>query len=435
MYDIKIVGGNLYIDSHWSQQNLYLKDGKIALISPERLSAKTVYEAGGAHIVPGLIDSHVHLACPGDLSSADDFYTGSLAAITGGVTTMIDFLAESRLPEEVERAFAQRMADAKDCVIDYSFHCGLRQPENIPAIAKFCLEHGIPSFKLYTTYRREGIYSDDKHILEVLKRTSEHDMMALCHTENDSLIYPELTDLSAYSQRRPSVCEITEAIKLAEMTAYSGGLTYMVHVSSGRTITELKKRFADIVGQSFILESCPHYFIFDDSVYSGSDARLYTMTPPLRSPAEREELIRHIGDIQTLSTDHCPFLSAQKNVAIDDIPMGVGGLGYNFGQMHRLFGDTIIDRFTVNQAKIHGLYPQKGVIAEGSDADLTIFEPIAPTPCREIRGASDYSLYTGFNETIRIFTVLSRGEFVMKDGALCAEKGRGRYLRRTLGRS
>jgi len=432
MYDLKITGGRVYIDGKWNEQNLYVKDGKISKISGADLDARETYDASGTHVIPGLIDSHVHLASSGSSSPSDDFYSGSIAAVRGGVTTIIDFLAERRLPGEIETAFNNRMKDAESCIIDYAFHCGLYQPENFPEIARICLSLGIPSVKLYTTYRKEGIYSDDKHLYEVLKRTSEKDMMALVHTENDNLVYPELDSVEQYADRRPEICEISEAVKLAEMTHISGGLTYMVHVSCGSTVSELKKRFTDILNTSMILESCPHYFVFDDSVYKGKDARLYTMTPPLRSVSEKQKLIENIDSIHTISTDHCPFTSSEKNVGIDDIPMGIGGLGYSFQQMYRLFGDSVIDRFTVNQAKTHGMYPRKGVLAEGSDADITIFRRIEPAVIDDIRGNSDYSVFTGLEETIRVCTVLSRGEFVMKDGVIKAEKGRGQYIRRKL---
>ncbi len=432
MYDIKIVGGQLYIDGKWSEQNLYIKGEKISQISEADLDAKESYDASGAYIIPGLIDSHVHLASPGSSSPSDDFYSGSIAAVKGGVTTLIDFVAERRLPEEIESAFNKRMKDAEECVIDYAFHCGLYQPENIPEISRICLSLGIPSVKLYTTYRKEGIYSDDKHLYEVLKRTSEKDMIALVHTENDNLTYPEFNLMEQYAQRRPEICEISEAVKLAEMTSYSGGQTYMVHVSCGSTVTELKNRFADILNTSLILESCPHYFLFDDSIYKCNDSYLYTMTPPLRNKNERQRLIDNIDSIYTISTDHCPFVSSEKNVSIDNIPMGIGGLGYSFQQMYRLFGVSIIDLFTQNQSKIHGMYPRKGVLAEGSDADIAIFERIEPALSKDIRGKSDYSIFKGLEETIYIHTVLSRGEFVMKNGVLNAVKGHGQYIRRKL---
>lgn len=432
VYDTRITGGRLYIDQKWSEQNLYLSKGKIALISSEQIDTRHVYDAKGAYIVPGLIDSHVHLASLGKSIPADDFYTGGIAAATGGVTTMIDFLSEAHMPDEVRSNFEARMADASKSLIDYSFHCGVRQPENFPEIARICLELGMPSIKLYTTYRDNGIFSDDKHVCEILKRTSEKDIMALCHTENDNLLYPEIKDIKKYSERRPAICEISEAIKLAEMVQYFDGKMYMVHVSCGSSVEALKKRFSDILNTSFILESCPHYFIFDDNVFSGEDAKLYTMTPPLRSADERKKLIENVDVIYTIGTDHCPFNSSLKQVDIDDIPMGVGGLGYSFAAMYGLFGDKIIDAFTLNQAKAHGLYPKKGVLAVGSDADITIFEDIEPTCCEDVRGKCDYSIYTGLEETIRIRTVFRRGEIIVQDGKVIGKSGGGCYQKRKL---
>lgn len=333
---------------------------------------------------------------------------------------MIDFLKELRRPEDIETAFNKRLLDASASVIDYGFHCGLFQPENVPEIARICLILGIPSLKLYTTYRKEGIYTDDKHLFEVLKRTSERDIMALVHTENNDLLCPEIMEISSFSKRRPAICELSEAIKLAEITSYCGSLTYMVHVSCGTTAFELRKRFPDIINKSFILESCPHYFVFDDTVYNENNAHLHTMTPPLRSSKAKNKLIENVDSIHTISTDHCPFISEEKEGHIDNIPMGVGGLGYSFGQMYRLLGDSIMDRFTINQAKTHGLFPSKGVLSEGADADITIFEHISPTPCNEIRGKSDYSVYKGKEETIRIHTVLSSwGIYIERGNSQC----------------
>ncbi len=155
------------------------------------------------------------------------------------------------------------------------------------------------------------------------------------------------------------------------------------------------------------------------------------MIPPLRSRAERDKLKEGIGDIYTIGTDHCPYTRAEKqNSDVDAIPAGVGGLGNGFAQMYRLFGDRIIDLFTRNQARVHGMYPQKGVLREGSDADIAIFEKTPPNPCSRILGQSDYSIYLSLDETISIRTVLSRGGFVVKDGKRYPH--RGQYIERKL---
>lgn len=432
MYDTKITDGHLYIDQKWVQQNLYLNDGKIALISSKQLEAKNVFSVNGSYVVPGFIDSHVHLASRNKTIPSDNFYTGSIAAALGGTTTMIDFLPEVQTSDEVQGRFETRLEDARDSIIDYSFHCGVRQPKDFNKISRACLACGIPSVKMYTTYRNYGIYTDDRHVCEILKRTSEKDIMVLCHVENDDLLYPEIKDMKNYAKRRPAICEISQAVKLAEMTRYFGGNTYMVHVSCGSSVEALKAGFSDILNKSFVLESCPHYFVFDESVYGGKKAKRYTMTPPLRSEDERIKLIDNIDSIFTIGTDHCPFNSSLKQANIDEIPMGVGGLGYSFAAMYGLFGDRVIDAFTVNQAKAHGLYPRKGVIAEGADADVTIFNKIEPTVCEDVRGNCDYSIYTGCVETVCIQTVFRRGELIVQDGRVMGKSGGGSYLRRSL---
>lgn len=432
MYDLEIADGCLYQDGKWNFGNLFIKNGRIEQISSAHLEAKAVYDAAGASVIPGLIDSHVHLqAQSGRFTSADSFSSGTAAGALGGVTTVIDFMDEAYDVREAVRNFELRMSLAKDSVVDYAFHCGVRQPKNVPELVRAMLERGIPSFKVYTTYKQIGIFSDDLHIAELMKRTSDRDVMLLSHTENDDLIDWSLNQLEDYARRRPVLCELSKAVQLAEMTDYYNGVAYMVHVSCGSTVQELSKRFGDILHRRFFLESCPHYFLFDDSVYSGKDAALYTMIPPLRSVGEREKLIGAFDEIDTIGTDHCPYTRAEKQTPdIDAIPMGVNGLGDSFVQMYRLFGDRVIDRFTRNQAQIHGLYPQKGILCEGADADIAIFEKITPRPGFRLYGQSDYSIYAGCEETISIRSVLSRGEFVVKDGVLCPHQGK--FVRRKL---
>lgn len=429
MFDLCITGGSVWLEGGWRRATVCVEKDRFADVTDAVPAARETVDATGLFILPGLIDSHVHLCPPGAVgSSSDDFRTGSLAAIRGGTTTLIDFTGEATTPDEVDGLFHKRMADASVSLVDYAFHQSLTQPANVPEMVRRALGHGMPSFKMYTTYR---IKSDDKHILELLKRSAAGDVMLNCHTENDALTYPEIQDMARFSQRRPELCELSEVAKLAEMTAYTGGLFYLVHVSCGETVELLKARFADLLDKRFILESCPHYFTLDDGVYQREDARLFTMTPPLRSPAQRQALCENLAAIRTLSTDHCPFLRAQKQVPLDAMPMGINGLGYSFAQMYRLFGDAVIDRFTKNQAATHGL-KTKGSIAPGLDADLAIFQKQPPHPVEDLRGASDYSVYSAMEETLRFTQVLRRGEWLMRDGRLCETAGPGSYLPRSL---
>lgn len=429
MYDLAVVNGQLWVNGGWRRGNVCVKDGVIAAVTESIPEARQTLDAAGRFVLPGLIDSHVHLCPPGaQNSSSDNFYTGSLAAVRGGATTLIDFTGEASTPDEVDGLFHKRMDEAAGSLVDYAFHASFTQPENADQMVARSLGHGMPSVKMYTTYR---IASDDKHILAVLKRTAQRDVMLNLHTENDALVYPEIAEMERFGQRRPDICERSAVALYAEMTSWAKGLFYLVHMSCGSTVEMLQSRYPDLLGTSFILESCPHYFLLDEAAYRRPNAKLFTMTPPLRSREEREALGRALGSIRTLSTDHCPFLKGMKNAPIDSLPMGIGGLGYSFAQMHRLYGDEVIDRFTKNQADTHGL-ARKGRIAEGLDADLAVFEPIAPTRVSDLRGACDYSVYTGFEEKLRFTDVLRRGEWLMRDGVINIHASRGRYQFRSL---
>ena len=429
MFDTVITNGAVWLDGTWKYRTICVKNGLVDDIVDTCPESRETLDAQSCYILPGLIDSHVHLRSSEAVnSSCDDFRSGSLAAVRGGVTTLIDFTEEASTPDEVDAFFDKRLRDAADSLVDYGFHSSFAKPRDVPEMAKRSLSHGMPTIKMYTTY---NIASDDRQILAVLRRSADGDIMLDCHVENDRLICSEFKDMRRFAQRRPELCELSEAAKLAEMTAYTGGLFYLVHVSCGDTVEMLKRRFPDLLGESFLLESCPHYFIFDDSVYDSPDAGLFTMTPPLRDAAQRERLGQNLSSLRTLSTDHCPFYRAQKEVALDDLPMGIGGLGYAFSQMYRLFGDAVIDLFTVNQAGTHGLV-SKGKLAPGLDADIAFFEKTPGTPVADLRGRCDYSVYMGLEETIKFTDVMRRGEWLMRDGIINRSAEKGRYLARKL---
>lgn len=421
-YDLRITGGQVWLNGRREETDIYVKDGHIARIGGE-LPAKSVYDARGALVLPGLIDAHVHLGI-----SCDDMLTGGLAAIAGGTTTVIDFLGEAESVAEMRAFFDKRLADGARCPIDYSFHVSARQPKEPEALIDAGLALGLPTVKVYTTY---AFSTDNEHIAALLRRTAAGDSMVLCHVEDNAFMRPDITALEDYGRRRPPECEIEGALALAAITRETGGLFYMVHVSCGTVIERVKADFADIFKRRFFFESCPHYFAFNDSVYKTPLAHRFTMTPPIRPESERALLSKHIDGVSVISTDHCPFPEARKRAPIDKIPMGAGGLGFSFAQMYRMFGDGVIDKFTVNQARLHGL-TAKGEIAEGMDADVAVLETVPETAVSRTLGACDFTLYEGLPETVRFRDVFSRGERVLTDGRVTAEAGRGRFVRRSL---
>lgn len=277
----------MYLNEHGELDygNIYLKDGKISVIQQdnnwqERHEALEYYDGNRNFLLPGIIDPHVHFALDlGHIKSVDDFYSGSVAAAFGGVTTFIDFLEPVSNAKDLETAFLKRKEEAKDSVIDYKFHATVKNPKgNVTEIVMKMRELGIHSVKLFTTYSDSGRRTYEPEIIEFLKLSKELGFLILVHAENDDLILPSLDNNYHYLPvARPTVSETTEALKLAELTKIHGGNLYMVHLSSGKTLTALKMLYKDILNKKFFVESCPHYFTFDKSVLKKDNGYLYTM--------------------------------------------------------------------------------------------------------------------------------------------------------------
>ena len=431
-YSIGILNGQVYIDGKFEKINIYIDKEKIQEISTQKLDAKEYFDATGLKVVPGLIDAHVHLAMnTANGKTADDYKTGSINAIHGGITTMIDFLDVKDSVSGIYEAFDQKMQEAKKSYIDYGFHTSVAGIKDSPTkIAQASIEIGAPTIKMYSTYKPQGIYSSDLDIEKMLIESSKQNIRILVHCEKDSLIDKKTNDIVAHSKNRPVLAETAEVVALAKIAAEHDGNLYIVHTSAGTTIERLRKDFKEHLNKQIILESVPHYFLLDDSYYQREDNYLFTMTPPLRDKDEVKKLISYIDDISVISTDHCPFLKKQKEKeSLKDIPMGVGGMERSFGLMYDLFGDKIIDKFTSKPAKIHGLYPQKGQIASKADADLTFFKVLDKSFVPPHSG--DYSIYEHIPTFTKISAVMNRGEWVLKDGTILEHQGK--YIKRKLG--
>ena len=434
MFDLGIVNGRIYIEGHWYEGNLYIKDDKISTISHAQLAAKEEYDAKGRDVLPGFIDPHVHfqLDC-GKHTSVDDFYNGSRAAAFGGITTYIDFLDPVKNNVALNKAFIERRALAMGSVIDYAFHATIagldEQPINFVNGAKAL---GIPTIKLFTTYSSSNRRTKDRTIDRLLRITKETGTLLLAHCENDGMVLEgEKIHVLQHESSRPAIAEISEVIKLAEMTKYRDGRMYIVHTNCGTTIERLKENYRSILNKDFIIESCPHYFIFSSSKYLQRNGYLFTMTPPLRSDREVKKLNEQIDNVFTIGTDHCPFNSSDKNSEfVDEIPMGIGGVEYSFPLMYSKFGEKVIDKFTKNPAIIHGLYPQKGTLLPGTDADIAIFDHNDHNIIKENHSNVDYNIYKDMEITGKVCSTIAKGKFVVKDGVFIG--GKGEYLDRQL---
>lgn len=431
IYDLAVQNGLIYQMGSFSKANIYISDGIIKKITKEIHLAKEIYDAKGNYVLPGFIDPHVHfdLKINNGKSSADDFQSGSIAAAYGGITTVIDFLDPVKNVEEMKIAYDRRLFEARNSVIDYGFHSTIANFDDDEGyFVEEIKKRGMCSIKFFTSYSSTNRKTHLKTISKLLKKSEIDNVLLLSHSENDELITEGKYPVSSHEENRPSSSEIIEALSLAEMLHIYGGRLYLVHVSSGQTIERLKKLYSEILGNKLFIESCPQYFYLDKDNYLNENGCLYTMAPPLRSKEEIELLKDNIDLVNTIGTDHCPFMAIEKEQnSLDKIPMGVGGVEHSFNLMYTLFGEKIIDKFTVNVAKLHGLYPNKGIIAEGSHGDLVIFNPNEEFEIDKSHSKSDYDIYRGTKVKGRILTTICGGRIIIKDGKYLG-KGSGKYV-------
>lgn len=439
-YDLSINNGLVWVDGTLLAANLGTLNGRIAAVivrNPESapLTARETVDAQGLLVLPGFIDPHVHFALGvGSTRSIDDFHSGSRAAAWGGVTTFIDFLDPIKQADQLQSAFDQRQQLAAGSWLDYAFHATIANPVD-PAdqIIDAARSLGIPSIKLFTTYSSTDRRTPDRYIAALLAVSATNSCTVLVHAENEGLIDPRPgIPVAEHERSRPALCEITEILKLAELTRVTGGRLYVVHTTCGSSLQRLSELYPELLGKRLFIESCPHYFRFDASEYHGPEGGLFTMTPPLRSREEREALIARIHAVQCIGTDHCSYNQAAKQAdTTDHIPMGVGGIEFSFAALYDQFGPQIIDRFTTNPAQIHGLWPRKGNLLPGADADIVLFDPNQEWMVSDQHGQADYSIYEGMPLRGQVRSTISAGQFLVRDRTWVGPaRGSGRYLPR-----
>ena len=414
-----------------------------------------VIDARGHHVLPGVLDVHVHLELPFcGTTSADDYRTGTRAAARGGVTTVIDFAipyAGESLSQAVDNWM--RKAEGK-ALIDYTFHvCVTRWKEHKDQIAGM-VERGFPTFKEFMIYESEGWQSDDRALFGTLEKMKELGAMLLVHAESarvlDELIErhhtPELMrehGARLHAITRPNFIEAEAIERAVHWSEVTGGQLYIVHMSTAEGAEIV--RAAQARGVPVIAETCVQYLVLDDSVFDREDGHLFACCPQLKKPADAERLWRGLrsGEVSVISTDTCTFTREQKAMWEGDwtkIPMGMPGLEtllpltYTHGVLGgRLTLEEMVAKLSHNPARIMGLAPRKGAIAVGADADLAI---IHPTRTIEVdpdtmETNADWSPFDGWALAGFARTTLSRGEVIVDDYKVVGTAGRGRWLPRS----
>lgn len=424
-------------------------------------------DGSGQYVFPGGIDAHTHMEMPFmGTTSCDDFYTGTAAGVAGGTTTIIDFIIPNRNQSLLEaRDFW--MNNAKKAVADYAFHMAVTWfNESVKKEMQHVFRNdGIQSFKIFMAYRG-AIGVDDVELIGVLDTAHDLGALVTSHCEHGDAVVALQNRLAErglkepkwHAASRPSYLEgeaTNRVIQLAraagdarnghQATAAETQPIYIVHLTCKESMDAVYR--ARQVGQPVLVETCPQYLLLDDSVYEKPDfeGAAYVMSPPIRPKGHQEYLWNAMatGGIQVVATDHCPFRQADQKIAGKDdfrkIPNGAAGIENRMALMYtygvakkRITLSQFVDVTSTQAAKIFGLYPRKGAIQVGSDADLVLYDPkgTGRISAKTHHMKIDRNIFEGFELAGKVATTIVNGRVQWQDGDLRVERGAGRYLKR-----
>ncbi|HXZ31989.1 MAG TPA: dihydropyrimidinase [Terriglobales bacterium] len=455
-FDTIITGGTVVTATDTYAADVAITAGKVVAIGKDlpRENTRQLLDASGKYVMPGGIDVHTHLDMPfGGTTSADDFETGTRAALYGGTTTLIDFAIQYK-GQSLRQAFDTWMEKASNkAVSDYAFHCIITDlPDARLEEVSALVRDGVTSFKLFMAY--PGVFMlDDAAIFKVLQAAARQGALVCMHAENggaiDAIVKQALAEGKKapkyHALTRPTTAEAEATARAIALAEIAGAPVYIVHLSCDDALQKVRE--ARDRGLPVYAETCPQYLYLSIENFDvpGFEGAKYVFTPPLREKWHQEKLWEGLrqDQLQVVSTDHCPFCyKEQKELGKDDftkIPNGGPGIEHRLSLVYS--GGVAGGRFSVNRfvelvsttpAKLFGLYPRKGTIVVGSDADLVIFDPKQ----RQMISAKthhmrvDYSMFEGITVTGTPQIVLSRGEVMVDGDKFLGRPGRGQFVKR-----
>ncbi|WP_440412358.1 dihydropyrimidinase [Neorhizobium petrolearium] len=461
MYDTIIKGGCVATASDVFACDIAIRDGKIAALGTDLGEARDVIDAGGRWVLPGGIDSHVHISQPSGegIVMADDFESATRSAAIGGNTTILPFcLQESG--QSLRTAIEAYHAKAEgQCYTDVSFHMIISDPtpqvlgQELPALVR----DGYTSFKIFMTY--DGLALGDLDIMRVMAVAKDTRALVMIHAENYDIIRYLTEQFETegktapryHASSRPKIAEREATYRAISLAELSDVPLMIVHVSNRETMEEIRR--ARQRGLRIYGETCPQYLVLTESDLDGlnMEGAKYVCSPPPRDVDSQEACWEGLQqDVFTVfSSDHCPFryndpqgkLTPKGRTSFRWVPNGIPGVG---ARLPILFSEGVmkgridINKFvavtSTNHAKTYGLYPRKGTIAVGADADIAIWDPELRQVLTHsmLADGSDYTPYEGLEITGWPILTMVRGKVVVRDGQLAAEKGGGTYLPREI---
>lgn len=456
-YSLLIRNVQIYAPQDLGIGDIAISNGKIAAIGVglEGHGAREI-DGTGLTAIPGVIETHAHMLLPfGGTQTMNDFFDGTRAGAYGGVTTLIDFADQCRGGSVLAAVQARLAVAQRQCAVDFGFHCTLTDinDETLQAIPAL-IDKGFTSFKFYTAYDASGLrvsYADMERAFRVI---AAHGGIATVHAENEELIRAATEQLKAegktgwqwFLHSKPAESEPSAIRRLIDLARKTGVKLLIRHVSSAegaRMIAAVQREGLEVYG-----ETCPHYLYFDQRVYNKENAADYIVNPPIRTAADREGIWRVLeeGAAFTIGTDDCAFYLRQKRASqrFYEVPGGMPGIETRLVMLHGLgvrTGKISMERLAEltarNPARLYGLYPRKGTIAVGSDADLVLLNTACEqtVTARKLHEKTDYTPFEGCTVHVAVDKTICGGRVLVDGASDTAEPGAGTLVKRGLPQS